>query len=265
MRRFVIHAGFHKTATSTVQKTLETHAKRLAPYVEVIPRRPLKPARKSAQVFSIDHDPVQLSLFQAFFSEVLLTLDPQDDRPVVMSSEDFSGYLIGRHGVSDYRAAPAIAAAIQSALRHSFGKAVDLTFYYSTRQSGWLKSCHWQLISNSAIHMSLEDFQKQFASAGNFEPILEAVAEAVAPARVCVADIADFDGRLGPFQPLMDLCEVPKELQDQIELSKPQNVGGSDALREALLSVSAHAGASEDQDKHIRIVRRGLIREAKKR
>jgi len=265
MRKFVLHAGFHKTATSTVQMALETQIDLLSEYVEILPRKLLKPVRKSAQLFSIDHDPMHLAMLEAFLAEILLSLNLDDPRPVLASSEDFSGYLIGRHGVPDYRAAPHIAAAVQQTLMRVCPDAFELTVYYSTRRTNWLRSCHWQLISNSTEAISFEEFKHRYAHAADFEPILTQVAQAVDPGPVFAADIENFNGRLGPLQPLLELCDIPKEAQAQLTLPSPQNVGGSEALVTDLLNVTEELKQNGAQDRQILKARRALIRQAKKR
>ncbi|WP_058316194.1 hypothetical protein [Cognatishimia activa] len=265
MRRFIIHAGFHKTATSTVQKTLEAHQDVLSPFVQLIPRKKLKPTRKSAQIFSVKHDPVELGILQAMFVEVLSELKPDDPRPVLMSSEDFAGYLIGRHGIKDYRAAPAIAAALKETLELVFGDKFDLVLYYSTRNEGWLDSCHWQLIKNSDKQITLEAFRKRYANAADFAPIISQVKAAIEPSQVISAAIEDHAGTLGPLQPLLDLCGLPENVQSKITLARPQNVSGSDTLREELLALSETDKDGLVARKGLTRARRTLIRQSKKR
>lgn len=260
MRKFIIHAGFHKTATTTVQKTLEANDMLLSPHVEILHRPVLKPVRKSAQIYSIHQDPADLAVFQALFCELLLELDQNDQRPILMSSEDFSGYLIGRHGVRTYDCAPDIMGCIQSTIETVFGAPADLSVYYSTRQQGWLESCHWQLISNSAIHISLKEFKETFRQAADFETIVQNVADKIDPHPVYTAAIEEWQDRLGPLQPLLDLCNVPTDIQDRIVPLAPQNVGGSHDLRSDLLKIDG-----EQDEQHIRKARRALIRKAKKR
>ena len=194
LRKFIVPAGFHKTATRTVQKTLESHQDLLSPFVYLITRKRLKPARKSAQIFSVKHDPMELGILQALLLEALSDLDPNDRRPVLMSSEDFSGYLIGRHGITDYRAAPMIAAALKETINLVVGNDVEICFYYSTRREGWLKSCHWQLIGNSDKQITLDEFRERYADAANFASATARIKEAVAPSQVASADIEDLDG-----------------------------------------------------------------------
>ena len=265
MRRFIIHAGFHKTATSTVQKTLETHQDVLSPFVQLISRKKLKPTRKSAQVFSVKHDPVELGILQAMFVEVLSELKPDDPRPVLMSSEDFTGYLIGRHGIKDYRAAPAIAAALKDTLELVFGEKFELVFFYSTRNEGWLESCHWQLIKNSEEQITLDAFREWYENAADFAPVLSQIKAAVEPSKVFSAAIEDQVGPLGPLQPLLDLCGLPENVQSKITLAKPQNVSGSDTLRDELLALSESDEDGLVARKGLIRARRTLIRQSKKR
>lgn len=224
MRKFIIHAGFHKTATTTVQKTLEQHNDLIAPHIEYLDRKRLKPVRIAAQVYSSSLDPVDLSIFEMRFCELLISLDEQDDRCVLMSSEDFSGYLIGRHGVTTYAAAVPLVGAIKNMLRAVYDTEPNLAVYFSTRRDGWLKSCYGQLTKNRAIELSFEEFSSQHAEATNFDAIVSRVRSEIKPSKVISADLEDLTGRLGPLQPLLDLCELKPDVQSGIILLPPQNV-----------------------------------------
>lgn len=224
MRKFIVHAGFHKTATTTVQRTLEQHAQILSPHVEYLDRVVLKPVRKAAQVYSGTLDPVDLSIFQMRLCELLLTLDKADQRPVLMSSEDFSGYLIGRHGVSTYTAAVPLLDTLKTTLALVCESEPNLHVYFSTRRDGWLKSCHGQLSRNGATKLSEREFSETYASAADFDAIIAQVRSKLAPSEVSYAPIEALTGPLGPLQPLLDLSDVPTDMQKEIRLLPPQNV-----------------------------------------
>lgn len=224
MRKFVVHAGFHKTATTTVQKTLEQHNDLIAPHIEYLDRKRLKPVRIAAQAYSSSLDPVDLSIFEMRVCELLMTLDEKDDRCLLMSSEDFSGYLVGRHGVSTYAAAVPLVGAIKNMLRVVYDAEPNLSVYFSTRREGWHESCYGQLTKNRAIELSLQDFTHRYAEANNFNAIVSKVRSEISPSKVFAADLEDLTGRLGPLQPLLDLCELKPDLQSEITLLPPQNV-----------------------------------------
>ena len=157
-------------------------------------------------------------------AELLLTLDMTDQRPVLMSSEDFSGFLIGRHGVSTYTAAVPLLDTLKTTLALVCEGEPNLHVYFSTRRDGWLKSCHGQLSRNGATKLSEREFSETYASAADFDAIIAQVRSKLAPSEVSYAPIEALTGPLGPLQPLLDLSDVPTDMQKEIRLLPPQNV-----------------------------------------
>ncbi len=63
MRRIVIHAGFHKTGTTTVQQTLKAHATVLAPHLQVVLREDMEAVCEAARAYSLAPDEGLLAQF----------------------------------------------------------------------------------------------------------------------------------------------------------------------------------------------------------
>jgi len=208
--RVVLHAGFHKTGTTSVQEALAAHGPALAPQVAV-QTRALSPAlvtaAEAARAFSIGRlDGPGLTLALDRWATDLPTA------PVlILSTEDFSGHMPGRFGLTDYRAAGQIVPLVAAALRARFPGA-ELRVVFTTRAAAdWLPSIHWQLAKHGQLRLKRARFCRDFAGAADFSPVLSALGKALAPDVILHALPLDrLTGlRLGPVQALYDLAGVP--------------------------------------------------------
>lgn len=85
-RHVLIHPGFHKTGTSTLQRNLLSQADRLSPRLRIMLNDDLIDATRLARKFSVHpHEPV-LDAFSTAIAAAFNSLSVQDDRPVLLSS-----------------------------------------------------------------------------------------------------------------------------------------------------------------------------------
>ncbi|MBE1285844.1 MAG: hypothetical protein GJ676_21200 [Rhodobacteraceae bacterium] len=239
MRRIVVHPGFHKTATSSVQSALTAQSELLAPHVQLVFRDDILSATQLARAYSKTRDPLTLSAFLLEFAEFLDFHVTNDPRPLLVTTEDLCGVLIGRQGVTDYSAAPALMQAVSNAFREVVGADADLRFYLSTRRHGWLDSCHWQLQRTGRMTMTAEQFEATYAPAADLPRQVQAIRKAVYPVPVHEAAVEDLNTRLGPLQPLLDLLDLPADLQAKLAPPTRRNVKGTAELREALHRINS--------------------------
>lgn len=205
--RIVLHAGFHKTGTTSVQEALAAHAGVLAPQIAV-KTRTLSPAlvtaAEAARDFSIGR--LDEAALCAALEAWVADLPPAPG--LILSCEDLAGHMPGRPGVVDYRAAAVIVPRAAAALLARF-PAASLSVVLTTRAAaGWLPSIHWQLAKGGQMRLKQRRFLRDFAGAAEFAPILQAVAaELPAPARLVPLALESTAGlRLGPVEPLYDLA-----------------------------------------------------------
>jgi len=208
-RRIVIHAGFHKTGTTTVQRMLHANGEVLWPVTALALRWRLKPVLAAALAYSDWRDSDSLDLFAARFDEFLTDLNLGAKRMLCLSSEELAGHMPGREGVEDYSATPALMATLLEGLRRRIPEA-DPVFYFSTRApDSWLESAWAEHVKSSRMTLERDVFSDRYASAAEFGPIVEAVAEAVAPCPVVHRDLAQVTTLpLGPAEPLIDLLNL---------------------------------------------------------
>ena len=253
MRRIVVHAGFHKTATSSVQGALAAQSDVLAPHVQLVFRDDILSATRLARTYSKARDPLKLAAFLMEFSEFLEGCAGGDDRPLLITTEDLCGAPIGRGAITDYSAAPDLMRAIATAVTEVFGANADLTFYLSTRRHGWLESCRWQLLRTGRMTLTEDQFAAKYAPAADLPRQVQAIRSAVHPTPVHESAVEDMNARLGPLQPLLDLLDLPTELVARLVPPERRNVKGSADLRETLRAINTSPVSNQearDQRKH---------------
>ncbi len=234
-RRVVIHAGFHKTGTSTLQQTLRHNRPLLRPYLRSVLRAGLKDAVYAARGFSTWRDPLTLAKFRYRFEAALRPLKGMPKRCLCLSAEELSGHLPGRGDLADYSAAPILATEMAGAVAAVLGDNTDLVFYYSTRDpETWLKSAYWEHVKASSMTLDFDDFAARYRPASELPEIIARIAGAL-PCRIETASLGDTTTMTaGPATPILDLCDVPAEVQRQLGVT-PANPNLGEAVLLELL------------------------------
>lgn len=226
MVRVVIHAGFHKTGTTSVQSTARQNAALLQPHARVFLRADFPGLTEATRSYSVARTPRTLEQVfaeaEAFFGK----LDRKDARPVALLSEDLSGHLPGRHDIADYGAAPALMAQLAAAAVAVMGAEIDLRFHFSTRSAEpWFRSAYWQILRSARRTEGPEDFARLFASAADFDAVVAEIANAVDPFQVTPVTLETLrDAPQGPTTPLLDLLNIPPETRAALAPAVPANV-----------------------------------------
>lgn len=260
--RLVIHPGFHKTGTKSVQTALRDNASVLAPYLRVLLREDLPELIDRARGYSRHPTPRRMqSVYDAALA-VFETLDPGDHRPVLISSEDLSGYMPGRRDVFHYRAVPAIMAQIERAALARFGADAELSFYFSTRApKPWLTSLWWQNLRGTRLDMPLKRYLRVSAELGDLDLVVAAVASGVTAARVDAVSL-DITADLpeGPLAPLLELVGLPTHARSALRFGPPANVRPGMGLEDVFLALN-RSGLPDDV---VAGAKRDLLRAARR-
>jgi hypothetical protein len=256
--RIVIHAGFHKTGTTSVQAMLRANADRLAPHLRIYLKDAFEPLTECARAFSIDPRKKTLSQVARAAATFFSTLDPDDPRPIVMSSEDLSGHMPGRHGLECYDSAGLVMKCLADTALRRFGPETDLTFYFSTRtRDAWLRSTWWQNLRSTRLTDDFPTYSRQFDDARSLDDILEEIALDVAPARV-TSFLLEYaaDLPLGPLDPLLALLEVTELDRSELAVLPPENVQPDMGLPDIFLALNRSTLSDKDIQDTKRILRR---------
>lgn len=209
----VLHAGFHKTGTTSLQSALAAHRTALSPQWVVQTAalsRPLGRVGKAA--LSASTDPAALDELRTALALWLAGLRPGPG--LLISCEDIVGHMPGRHGVQDYAAASHLLPEVVRALHTRF-PAAQIEVLLTTRAGpDWLRSIHWQLSKHPEMQLTARGFARRYASAANPGPVVQALVPLLAPARLHVVPLETLaPRRLGPVEAVYDLACLPDALR----------------------------------------------------
>jgi len=125
---------------------------------------------------------------------------------------------------------------------------VEIGFVYSLRASReWLVSAYWEHVKSSSMTMDLDTFCDSYASAADLHGIVAKIAQNQPHVtRFDLAACADLPA--GPATPVLDLCDVPRDLQHTLQQPPPVNARPDPDVLLALLQAN-RAYPGRDQRK----------------
>lgn len=264
MTRVIVHAGFHKTGTTSLQDFLHTNRDRLAPFLRYYGKAEVHQTGTLARVYAQRPFPWRLWQFRKAFRGFLAGLDPGGT--IVLSREDFSGAMPGHRRfagrmVMGYDRAPQLAQVIVDELRNRFGPRVEILFFYTTRaRETWIGSVHGHLLRSINLGLGLEAFQAQFSELPSPLETARQMADVLAPVAVLTAALEDYrDHRFGPGAALLDLVGVPQAARQDLTPAPRSNVGQPPELRDHFLVLNRQNIPKQ----RLKRLKRALIDEAK--
>ena len=237
-RRVIVHAGFHKTGTTSAQKFLYANRKDIWPRSALIlPAKLRQGAGLQAVRYSRFRTDALLDSFSDSLHATLSQIDP-GRRKILISEERLSGRMPGRDGQLDYCATPTLMARAEDVICDIFGVEAEVIFCFTTREpKSWLKSTYKHNLRKSRLTMDEDEYASTFAPAADLIGVTKAVEDAVT-GMVCTADLADLTGPEGPAQQLMDLMELPERRRANLIPHIPHNIGPNDTMIDELLALN---------------------------
>jgi hypothetical protein len=237
-RRVIIHAGFHKTGTTSLQQALRSNRPALKPYIRSLMRGTMTDVVHAARGFSTWRDPISFEKFGRRFHALLSGVGDMPRRTLCLSAEELSGHLPGRGALSDYSAAPLLAAEMARIIRE-IAPGADLQFFYSTRApEPWLRSAYWEHVKSSSLTLDWPDYAQTYAGSANLDLIVDRIVDTV-PHKVHRARLEDHArDPIGPAAALLPLCGVPDDLIRDLPPVKRANERHDDAVLLALLAAN---------------------------
>ena len=235
--KIVIHPGFHKTGTTSLQATLRQNGPVLWRSTALAIGPKIEPIRRAARGFSTYRDQISLLKFSLRLNAYLGELALPENRNLVISSEEIAGHMPGRKLVPDYGALPILMREVVEVLEGRFGTDLDLTFYLSTRNpDSWLQSAWAQQVKGSRMILDYQDFQQQYGASANLAAMVARIAEAVMPYKVVTHGLEDSQHlKLGPAEPILKLLDLPAAKFALLKPVRIQNVSPpSDVLQQCL-------------------------------
>lgn len=238
--RILLHAGFHKTGSTSIQTALRAHAGQIAPQSRVwlaegLPGRTMVEA---ARLLSRQPGQAARRLFRRSFVEWIAPLDLAEDQHLILSCEDLSGHMPGHPGIESYAKAPRLATVALNALTERWPGAEVWLVYGTRAPEGWLHSVHWQQAQHPHLTEGFDDFAARLMPATDFTALLAGIgAECGAPV-IAMALERHGPRRLGPVEALYDLIGLPDATRAALAPTGRANAGGSAALAEAFVALN---------------------------
>jgi hypothetical protein len=213
-RRIILHAGFHKTGTTSLQSCLRDNAGKL-PKGWRVQSRPdsvgLRAVVEAARDYSASRDKADLGMVSAQTVLWLGSLDLQPGEGILISSEDFAGHMPGRFGVKDYAALAQILPAVIGTARRFFGGGkVAIDVLITTRQAEpWLRSLHFQQSKHPDLLLDFAAFCQSLPAAADHQACVRDLRAALGDVPVTLRGLEELSQlRLGPAQAMYDLAGI---------------------------------------------------------
>lgn len=223
-QRIILHPGFHKTATSTVQACLNRNGPQIWPTTALGLGFKFPDLLHAARGYSTWRDPLTLEKFAVRLAEFLTQLDLPPSRKLVMSAEELAGHMPGRRDVADYSALPELMARAVEVLEAQYPQGIDLTIALSTRAPGaWLDSAWAEHVKSSRMVLDLETFRSRYAATADLDSVVSDLRNTV-DHPVVSWRLEETQGLpLGPAQPLVDLIDLPPANRAALTPAPEQN------------------------------------------
>lgn len=236
MTRLIVHAGFHKTGTTSAQKTLRKNRAALRPFTRIVLRAGMTPLCEAARAFSVSRSEWDLALVKYEAAQLAQTVPP--GATALLSSEDLAGHMPGRRGLRRYDATPRLMAALHHAFA-SVHPGAQITLVFTTRADApWLASCHAQHLRATRMTLTAREYARRFRASAALGEVVAQVAERVPDAQVVTAALEDCTGPLGPAAPLLDLAQVPRDVQQSLTALPPANTAPPAEMLRRLLALN---------------------------
>lgn len=245
--RILIHAGFHKTGTTTVQATLEANRAALRPHARIALRPRLQALLQAARAYSTWRDPLSLTKVTIRAAPFFAGLTAFEDRSLILSAEELSGHMPGRAGIADYGAAAQILPEVVRAATAAWPGA-EVTVALTLRDpADWLRSAHWEHVKSSSMTEGFDSFAERMRPAADLGAAAARIAADLHPVALHTVSLEQAaGGPLGPAAPLLRLAAVPDPVIAGLVPVPPAN-RSRDALLGALLDINRSIADPRDR------------------
>ncbi len=244
MTRVIVHAGFHKTGTSSLQHYLRANRRALKEHVKIYLKADFATAGDLGRVYGLKPYPWRRRRFATAFRSFLENIP--DGEVVFLSWEGFSGVMPGHRRaitgqIGTYtRAAIPLARSITGELRRRFGPDTRVEFLYTLRREDpWIRSVYGHLVRSIRITDDLEGFRDSFRQTPDLEKEAARIARALRPVPVHTAWLEDIGTRReGLASVLCDLIDLPADVRAALPRAEAVNAGLSQEAEAAFLRLN---------------------------
>ena len=211
-RKIIIHAGFHKTGTTSLQQNLRANRAVLRPDIRLVLRPGMTALCESARAYSRSREDYDLGLVKYEAALLVEKLQNETASTIIISSEDLSGHMPGRHRLHGYGAAPHLMGAMVMAFKTA---APDdaITFFFTTRtREAWLRSCYVQHLRAARMIWDEADYMKRMKTSADFAAIIDQIKREVPECEVLTTSLEEHTARpLGIAEALLGFLALDEK------------------------------------------------------
>jgi hypothetical protein len=238
--RIILHAGFHKTGTSSLQAILARHRAALLPHARLVLHDEMADVLKRATRFAVGGDPFDLAGFNAAFVALCERLAAEGHQTLILSCEGLSGRTPGKKGINDYSAALPLAQAMSACVKAVFGAKAEQHFLYTTRDAeSWLYSAWRHNLAGYRVTEDFDSFRSTCAKAADFPALIANLTTALPRATLTSVALEEIQAEpAGPAEAVLRLLDLPAGLRASIRDIGVRNAGRSADLSAELLALN---------------------------
>jgi len=241
MRRIIIHAGFHKTGTTTAQRFLMHNGAHIWPHHAIAIQHRIRDPLQFALAYSTGAGQIALDEFRSRFNAFLETLELGAGRGLIISAENLAGLMPGKNDLVDgYAACPVLMKVVAECIEQVIDPNPDMTFHFSTRGTdAWLRSIWWHNLAKTRLTENFNDFAAALGPTCDLKATVQQVKKAVAPYPVTSMLLEQTtDQKFGPATPLIDLLNLPDKSRSALQNIPAENVMPPRDLVKAFLKLN---------------------------
>ena len=244
MTRVIVHAGFHKTGTTSLQDFLKENQTALAPFFSYYGKADFLQAGANARIFAQRPFYWRRLAFRRSFRRFLNHIP---DAPIiVLSRETFSGVMPGHRDIlgrtikDQTPTAIILAREIVQLLKKRFGPQTEIEFLFTTRdRENWIDSIYGHLLRSIDLTRDREAFHIQLADLPAPESMTRKIAASITPVCVHTARLEEFAANPeGPAAAVLDLLNIPDKVRKRLTPVPRKNLGEPDMLRARFLELN---------------------------
>ncbi len=252
-RRILVHAGFHKTGTSTIQGFLRSNRRALRPWFIPFAKEAFPEVGKLTRIFGQRPFPWRKRAIRRGLRDFLASVP--DGHNIVLSREALLGAMPGYEDwrgrrLAGYPAAPALTKILRAELVRRFPDA-EISWLFTTRDhDAWVRSIWGHHVRTTDITESAESFAASVIALPSTVEIAAALAKHLAPQRVITAPLEEISRHpCGPAGAVLDAMSVPVSAYAKFNMVPAANVGPDPQQAEHMLSLNALGGSGLQETK----------------
>jgi hypothetical protein len=231
MKKIILHTGFHKTGTSSLQFFLKENMHKLSPFAAFYFFDDLAEVSSAARLYG--KKPLFWNRIK-FRSELRRFLESIEDRKsIVISCESLCGVMPGYNGLFRKRVksyvptARVLTGILCEELRSQFGGDVDILLLYTTRDSKpWLKSVFGHISRTKGGSENFLTFRNSFLTVPNLVEEAEKITANLTGIRIKTASLEKYtQTKYGPAMAVLEQLDLPLDVFDGLVAQDRRNVG----------------------------------------